>query len=211
MPGKAGRRHLVRVAYLGWVAGLLLSGLASAQESGPRIHAGEGIGGLFSEIRGGAIWHDPGAIEDSVALNGEVLFASIVPARLTVGLDPTYRWLLEPRPHLGFHANTAGKTSKGYFGLTWTTFLARDLVRPGDGIRLDLLFGGSVSDGKHDAGLRDRKDLGGHVLFHLGAEIGYQIDRNWSISVFFDHDSNAGTVRRNEGLNSLGLRLGYAL
>ena len=89
--------------------------------------------------------------------------------------------------------------------------LAQDVWRPGDGIRIDVLFGGSVNDGKHDARLSDRKDLGGNLLFRIGAEIGYQVDRNLSVSFFIDHDSNGGTANRNQGLNSLGLRLGYAL
>ena len=189
-----------------------LPGLAFAQDrGGMRIHAGEGIAGLFSEIRGGAIWHDLGNKEDSLAINGELLFASPVPARLTAGLDPLYRWVLEPRPHLGFSANAGGKTSKGYFGLTWTAMLARDVLRPEDGIRLDLLFGGSVNDGLHDRRLQGRKDLGGNLLFHVGVELGYQITPVWSVSLFFDHDSNGGLAKRNQGLNSLGLRLGFAL
>ncbi|MEN0073918.1 MAG: acyloxyacyl hydrolase [Paracraurococcus sp.] len=179
--------------------------------TGPRIHAGEGLTGLLSEVRGGAIWHDPTAKESSFAVNGEWLFASPVPARLTEGLDPLYRWAFEPRLHLGFTANTAGKTSKGYFGLTWTTMLARDVFRQGDGIRFDFLFGGSINDGLHDRRLPDRKDLGGNLLFHVGGEIGYQFNRTWSVSLFVDHDSNGGTAKRNQGLNSVGLRLGYAL
>jgi hypothetical protein len=190
----------------------LLPGLALAQDrGGPRIHVGEGIAGLFSEIRGGAIWHDPGSKEDSFAINGELLFASPVPARVTAGLDPLYRWVLEPRPHVGFTANTGGKTSKGYFGLTWTATLARNVLRPGDGIRFDLLFGGSVNDGLHSRDLSGRRDVGGNLLFHMGVELGYQIDRAWSVSLFLDHDSNGGTAKQNDGLNSLGLRLGFAL
>lgn len=189
-----------------------LPGLALAQDrGGVRIHAGEGIAGLFSEVRGGAIWHDLENKENSFAINGELLFVSPVPARVTAGLDPLYRWVLEPRPHLGFSANTGGKTNKGYFGLTWTAMLARDLLRPDDGIRLDVLFGGSVNDGLHDRNLPDRKDLGGNLLFHVGVELGYQINPVWSVSLFFDHDSNGGLAKRNQGLNSLGLRLGFAL
>ena len=201
----------MRLAVLAVLGGLAVPGLALAQADGPRIHAGEGIGGIFSEIRGGGLWHDPNAKESSAALNGEVLFASPVPMRLTAGIDPVYRWLLEPRPHLGFTANLDGKTSKGYAGLTWTTMLARDVFRAGDGIRFDILFGGAVNDGKHDARLGDRKDLGGNLLFHVGGEIGYQFDRHVSLSLFIDHDSNGGTAKRNQGLNSVGLRLGYAL
>jgi len=201
----------VRLTVLALLWGLAVPGAALAQDTGPRIHAGEGIGGLFSEIRGGPIWHDPGIKEDSFAINGEVLFASPVPAPAVAGIDPLYRWMLEPRLHLGFTANTESKTSKGYLGLTWTTMLWRDVLRPGDGIRFDFLFGGSLNDGKHDARLTERKDLGGNLLFHVGAELGYQIDRTWSISLFVDHDSNGGTAKRNQGLNSLGVRLGYAL
>jgi hypothetical protein len=193
------------------MAGLLAPDLASAQAGGPRIHAGEGIAGLFSEIRGGPVWHDPSAKEDSFAINGELLFASFVPAHVVADIDPLFRWVLAPRPHLGFTANTGGTTSKGYFGLTWTTLLARDVLRSGDGIRLDIVFGGSVNDGKHNARLPDRKDLGGNLLFRVGGEIGYQFDRNWSMSLFVDHDSNADTARRNQGINSVGLRIGYAL
>lgn len=193
------------------LCGLALPGAALAQSTGPRIHAGDGIAGFFSEIRGGGIWHDPSAKESSAALNGELLFVSPVPARLTAGIDPMFRWMLEPRPHIGFTGNLESKTSKGYAGLTWTTMLARDVLRPGDGIRFDFLFGASLNDGKHNARLLDRKDLGGNLLFHVGAEIGYQINPAVSVSLFVDHDSNGGTARRNQGLNSLGLRLGYAL
>ena len=201
----------MRRAVVAAVWTLALPGAALAQTNGPRIHAGEGIGGLLSEIRGAVLWHDPTAKESSPALNGELLLASPVPARLTARVDPLWRWVLEPRPHLGFTANLEGTTNKGYAGLTWTAMLARDVLRPGDGVRLDFLFGGSVNDGKHDARLNDRKDLGGNLLFHVGAEIGYQVDRHVSFSLFIDHDSNGGTARRNQGLNSLGLRLGYAL
>lgn len=201
----------MRLAIFGVLCGLTLSVPALAEGSGPRIRAGEGIGGLLSEFRVGGLWHDLGAKESSAALNGEILFVSPVPGRLTAGTDPVWRWLLEPRPHLGFTANLEGKTNKGYAGLTWTAMVARDVWRPGDGVRFGILLGGSVNDGKHDSRLSDRKDLGGNLLFHVGAEVGYQVDRNLSVSVFIDHDSNGGTANRNQGLNSLGLRLGYAL
>ena len=89
--------------------------------------------------------------------------------------------------------------------------IARDALRPGDGIRFDFYFDGSFNNGKHDANLPDRKDLGGNMLFRVGAELGYQFQTNWSVSLFLDHDSNGGLATRNQGLNSVGLRLGYAL
>lgn len=184
---------------------------ARAENGMLRIHAGEGLTGLFSEIRGGAAWHDLGVREGGADINGELLFVTPVPARLTADLPPLYRWMLEPRPHIGFSANTEGYTSQGYFGLTWTTMLYRDVLRPGDGIRFDFFFGGSVNDGKHVTNASDRKSLGGNLLFRVGGEIGYQIDPRWSVSLFLDHESNAGSARANEGMNSLGLRLGFGL
>ena len=117
---------------------------------------------------------------------------------------------MKPRPHVGFTAITGGRPAR----VTWPD-LDRDAgtqwLRPGDGIRFDLLFGGSVNDGLHSRDLSGRRDVGGNLLFHMGVELGYQIDRVWSVSLFLDHDSNGGTAKQNDGLNSLGLRLGFAL
>lgn len=201
----------MRRAVLMVMFGLAVPGPALAQAAGPRIHAGDTAVSWLTEIRGGAIWHDPGARESSAALNGEILFATPIPARLTADIAPVWRWMLEPRPHLGFTANLEGYTSKGYAGLTWTAMLATDLLRPGDGIRFDFFFGGGLNDGKHNARLPDRKDLGGNLLFRVGGELGYQLNNGISLSLFLDHDSNGGTAKRNQGLNSVGLRLGYAL
>jgi len=183
----------------------------NSQATGPRIHAGEGLGGIFSEIRGGVLAHDPSGKESGVNINGELLFVTPVPAAWTADIKPWARWVFEPRVHIGFSANTSGYTSKGYAGLTWTAMLARDVFRAGDAIRGDILFGPSLNDGKHGATVPDRNALGGNLLFHVGGELGYQIDRVWSISVFFDHDSNSGLAQKNQGQNSVGLRLGFGL
>jgi hypothetical protein len=185
--------------------------VAAAEEAMPRIHAGVGIGGIFSEIRGGAMSHDIGDRERGANINVEMLFVTPVPHTWTAEVARPARWVLEPRPHVGFSANTAGGTSKGYFGLTWTAVVARDLLQRGDGIRFDIFAGGSVNNGNHGPTERNRSALGGNLLFRLGVELGYQIDPRWSISVYFDHDSNAYSARYNGGLNSLGLRVGYAL
>src|SRR4051812_39160741 len=121
----------VRPSLIGLVFGLGLAPLAARAEDGlPRIHAGEGLAGLFSEIRGGVAWPDQAIKEHGPNINGEVLFVSRVPASLTADLPTTYRWMLEPRVHLGFSGNPSGYTSYGYAGLTWTTMLTRDVLRP---------------------------------------------------------------------------------
>jgi lipid A 3-O-deacylase len=192
----------------------LTGGPARAQDGLPPMHVGQGLLGVLSEVRFGAMAH--GIVnkkEQSVDLNAELLFVSPVPERWLEGTPNSVRWLLQPRPHIGVSPNLGGFTNKGYFGLTWTTLLARDLLRPGDGLRFDFLFGGSLNDGRHAARFDEPKrlSLGGNLLFHLGAEIGYQITPRYSVSIFYDHDSNADLASHNQGLNSLGLRFGIGL
>jgi lipid A 3-O-deacylase len=133
---------------------------AAAEGFRPRLHAGAGRAGVVSELRGGVLLHDLHDRERGADINGELLFATPVPRGWTRDAAPWLRWSLEPRPHFGFSANTAGYTSQGYFGLTWTAFLRRDLLRPGDGVRVDLSFGGSVNDGRHAVSIRRRPRVG---------------------------------------------------
>ena len=55
----------------------------------------------------------------------------------------------------------------------------------------------------------DRKLLGRRVLFHDVIEIGYRFDQHNSLSLFFEHISNASTAHKNQGLDTLGLRYGF--
>lgn len=177
----------------------------------PRLHAGDIPGGWLSELRFGAMAHDPQFLdgkERGADLNGELLFTTPVPLAWVEGVSPRWRWLLQPRPHIGFLANTAGHTSAGYLGLTFTAPLAYDVLRPGDAIRFDLFGGGAVNDGLHNSRLADRKSLGSSTLFRVGGEIGYQFTPRYSVSLYLDHQSNGGLARRNQGYNTLGLRFG---
>ena len=47
------------------------------------------------------------------------------------------------------------------------------------------------------------------MLFHIPAELGYRFDGNNSVSVYFEHMSNADTQDNNQGLDRLGVRYGY--
>lgn len=207
-----GRSRWLGLRFLAVLSAFALSALPAWSQDGlPRIHAGETAASWLSEFRGGILWHDPswlGGRESGLDINGELLFVTPVPRSWTENLPPVLRWLATPRPHLGFTANTAGNTSYGYFGVTGSALLARDLFRPGDGIRFDLFGGGAVHDGLRNTNLPDRKALGSSLLFRGGAEIGYQFTPRYSVSIFYDHMSNGGLSRVNEGLNTVGLRLG---
>jgi lipid A 3-O-deacylase len=176
------------------------------------MHAGETAATWLSELRGGLTWHDPawlaGGRESGLDINGELLFVTPFPRAWAEEPLAGLRWLATPRPHIGFTANTAGNTSSGYFGVTWSMVLARDVFRRGDAIRFDIFGGGAVHDGLRNTHLTDRKALGSSLLFRGGGEIGYQFTPRYSVSLFIDHMSNGGLSRSNEGLNTVGMRFG---
>lgn len=194
------------------ILGLVLSPLtARAQDVLPRLYAGETAATWLSELRGGITWQDPawlGGREGGANINGELLFATPFPRAWAESLPQALRWLAAPRPHIGFTANTAGNTSTGYFGVTGSMVLARDLFRPGDALRFDVFGGGAVHDGLRYTYLTERKALGSSLLFRGGGELSYQFSPRYSVGLFVDHISNGGTVRVNEGLNTVGLRFG---
>lgn len=149
-----------------------------------------------SEFRLGVFNHDIGFLghdkEGGADINAEALFES--PGFLKAA------WA--PRPHLGVSVNTQGDTSQIYAGLTWT-------YEPFQKVFIDFSLGGSAHNGERHTLDPDRKSLGSHVLFRESLSLGYRIDDHHSISVAFDHESNANLASSNEGLNNLGIRWGY--
>jgi hypothetical protein len=108
------------------------------------------------------------------------------------------------RPALGATINFAGYTSKAYLDARWQleccwgAFFALGL-----GV---AIHNGSVENYIVDP---DNKQLGRRVLFHPNVEWGYRLSDHNSLSLFFEHISNASTARKNQGLDTLGIRYGY--
>lgn len=191
-----------RLAALPALAIMLLPATGQAQEQHSLV---------LDEVKFAVLAHDvgfAGGKEGGADLNGEILFASPVGEAAARAVPPYLRWLVRPRLDFGFEANTAGYTSQGYFGLTWTWLLARDLLRPGDGIDFSIGIGPSFNNGLIRSQRPDRKSLGSHVLFHPSLELGYRVTPRSEVSAYFDHDSNAGFARENQSINDAGLRFG---
>lgn len=170
------------------LAGALAPDFAAAQDPG----FSRGL-----EFRGGVLAHDvPGLwagfrLESGVDINAELLFGSGVPilgGRI--------------RPAVGASVNTDGYTSRGYADLRWE-------IEGPSGIFFGLGLGAAVHDGLLDPTDPDRKAFGSRVLFHIPIEVGLRLDERRSISVYFEHMSNAGLAKYNEGLDSIGVRYGY--
>ncbi len=154
---------------------------------------------LIEELKLGVLYHDASHVwsgfrleQESADINVEAL------------LKPSFPGLFfgTIRPAIGATISTVGATSHGYAGLRWQTEL-------GSGFFLGVGLGAAVHDGHLLPDSWQHKALGSRVLFHIPAEIGYRIDQHNSISLYFEHTSNAWLARYNEGLDRIGLRYGY--
>jgi lipid A 3-O-deacylase len=159
--------------------------------------------GLIDEVKIGVLYHDIGFlghhVETGQDANLEVLFTS-----------PSFlRIIGSPRPDLGADINDAGNTSDAYFGLTWTIKPLQLLYGGDDRVFLSGSLGGAYQTGYIDHAPPGRKRLGSPVLFHLSAELGYQLTPVVSVSAYLGHISNANTFRHNAGITSAGARLGF--
>lgn len=154
--------------------------------------------GLIDELKIGVLAHDVPdlwsgfrAEPSSADINIEALFTPSV-----AFLGGTIR------PALGASINTEGYTSNVYLDARWQ-------LEMGSGIFLGLGVGGTVHNGQLNLEDWNKKALGSRVLFHIPVELGYRFDEHDSVSIYFEHMSNAYTVDPNEGMDRLGVRYGY--
>jgi lipid A 3-O-deacylase len=154
--------------------------------------------GLIDELKIGALAHDVPdlwsgfrAEPSSVDINVEALFSPSV-----AFLGGTIR------PALGASINTQGYTSDVYLDARWQ-------LEMNCGVFLGLGVGAAVHDGQLKLKNWDEKALGSRVLFHIPVELGYRLDAHDSLSIYFEHMSNAYTVSPNEGMDRIGIRYGY--
>ncbi len=106
------------------------------------------------------------------------------------------------RPNFGVSVNTQGDTSKLYAGFLWE-------IETRSGFFFNTGIGAAIHNGELDLWDNDKKALGSRVLFRIPFELGFQFTDTWSVSVMFDHVSNADLATDNEGMDTLGLRFGY--
>ena len=112
-------------------------------------------------------------------------------------------WRGAIRPMIGTTINFEGNTSKAYAGARW------QWEQPSLSTFIALGVAVAVHNGETFTSDPEAKQLGRRVLFHDSIEIGYRFDAHRSVSLFFEHISNASTAAKNQGLDTLGIRLGY--
>lgn len=156
----------------------------------------EGLWGVISEIRVGALSHGigPFASDEESGIDGNIEFLFNSPDFLEM--------VWSPRPHIGFSVNSDGDTSQAYLGLSWEWTIWKNLF-------VGFSLGGSIHDGKLKTNRTDRNELGCRILFRESLELGYRFLGRHSISAMLDHISNANLCDKNEGLDNFGIRYGY--
>jgi len=175
--------------------GLLTTTSATAADPVPPTDPG----GYIYRVFFGLLAHDVGGLwsgthrEDGVDINAEIVFSRIGISVLAGTL----------RPNLGLSVNSQGDTSKFYGGVLWE-------INTKHGFFFASGMGAAVHNGKLDTDNKDKKSLGSRILFRIPIEFGYQITDCHSLSLLFDHVSNAGLASPNEGLDTIGLRYGYS-
>lgn len=152
---------------------------------------------LPHEIKLGVLAHDVPDLwsgfsveTNAVDLNLEVLLSPSLPFRMS-----------HLRPALGLSINTDGGTSHAYADIRWQLELPH-------GLFLATGIGVAVHNGELRPTNPDMKALGSRALFHIPFEAGVRLDNQNSLSIYFEHTSNAGMARYNEGMDRLGIRYG---
>jgi lipid A 3-O-deacylase len=162
-------------------------------------HAEPGLGDeIIHELRGGILAHDVGFLwsgsnrEDGLDINLEVIFSpSLIILKGTL------------RPSLGASLNTGGDTSKVYLDGRWQYDFENCVFA-------SLSLGSAYHNGEKNRVSIQKKALGSRFLFHVALEGGCYFGENSSVSIYFDHISNAGIRDENAGLDTLGVRYGYS-
>ncbi len=173
----------------------LFTGSAIANEDTPDVL----MFSLVDEFRFGVQSSDLAKDEDGVNLNTEVLFR-----RPNMYFDnKLLLFLFNPRLHIGGSLNTAGDTSQAYVGATWDYRLTNSLF-------VEASFGGVIHDGdlKRTPGA-NTPALGCRVMFRESFSAGVELTENLRVMATIDHISNAGLCNFNDGLTTVGARIGY--
>ncbi|MCB1509807.1 MAG: acyloxyacyl hydrolase [Hyphomicrobiaceae bacterium] len=153
--------------------------------------------GLVHELKFGVLAHDVPELWSGFSL--EPADAAI---NLEAVLSPAFSFLGGTiRPVVGGSIALGNGTSSAYLDARWQYEMS-------SGLFFGLGLGAAIHDGALGISDPERKALGSRLLFHIPVEIGFRLDQRTSLSLYFEHMSNAGLANYNEGLDRIGVRYG---
>ncbi|MEO0465323.1 MAG: acyloxyacyl hydrolase [Pseudomonadota bacterium] len=167
---------------------------------------------LVDEVRVGVIQHNicvsdckNADKEDGPNIHGEVVFNS--PEFLSI--------LFSPKPYVIASVNAAGNTSFGGVGLNWDIGIA-------DGWSIEPGLGYVIHDGELEnpfvngtpesiAFGEENVLLGSEDLFRTSLSLTRDLNTQWRAQLTYEHLSHGQILGdgRNQGMDSIGVRLGY--
>lgn len=124
-------------------------------------------------------------------------------------------WAGSPQPYLMASVNVAGDTSFGGFGLEWDWQFAEGWsLEPGLGYVIhDGELNNPYANGTPEAAAfaAENLQLGSRDLFRTSLALTRDFEGPWSAQVLFEHLSHGQILGegRNQGVDQLGIRLGY--
>ena len=195
------------------IAGTLAAAFAcmatgvNAEDLGPVSAAARNLG--ISEVRGGPaltnleLFNDFAVVPEPYSLNVaklngaqfDVLFRS-------PDLD-VFRWLGSPRPSIGTVINFSGHESVLHAGLDWHLPLGSSAFYLEGGIGLGIHNGylNNAPPPFHNTGCR--------TLFHWQYGAGVNLSEHVTLTAEWQHVSSIGVCSPNQGINDLGITVGW--
>lgn len=124
-------------------------------------------------------------------------------------------WAGSPQPYLVASFNTAGNTSFGGFGLEWRWEFAEGwAIEPGIGYVVhDGELENPFANGTPEAAAfaANNVQFGSRDLFRTSIGLTRDLPGPWEMQLYFEHLSHGQILGegRNQGVDELGLRVGY--
>lgn len=173
-------------------AGAILAAFASASP----VTAGEIYGGLYAHAVETPFTFD--TEEGGVDLQVGYRFAK------AEALD----FIGSPEPYVFASLNSDGGTNFAGGGLSWKIAAGPVYIRPGIGLVIH-----DAPDFRIDRNNEFRTDLGSRILFEPEIAVGTALSDRWSVEASWVHISNAQLFdsQQNPGIDTIGMRLNYAL
>lgn len=172
-------------------------------------HAGAAADGPFSAFRLGRNadrWEMRLGIAayDTGVFSGQTLTGAVIEGEVVAPSPSCLRVIGAPRPYIGADiALSDNPIDVIYTGLNWETYVTRRLY-------FGFSAGGAVASRESvDDGHGRSKDLGSQLLFHLQASAGFDLTEHLTTQIYYNHFSNARLADPDNGLESIGARLGY--